>query len=92
MTYTRRILLSLAAVYVLCGWAMAFLPDTSRAAGLLDLVLGVPTMIAVYVWCRAEARRPLTALQACAVFRSATKASTRASSSEGKKPSAMSWR
>lgn len=57
MTYTRRILLSLAAVYVLCGWAMAFLPDTSRAAGLLDFVLGVPTMIAVYVWCRAEARR-----------------------------------
>ena len=57
MTLTRRILLSLAAVYMLCGWAMAFLRDTPRVAGLLDFVLGVATMIAVYVWCRAEARR-----------------------------------
>ena len=57
MPSKKAVLLTLAAVYAVAGVFMGLAVTTAEGARGFDFVLGVVTMICVYVWCRADAQR-----------------------------------
>jgi predicted MFS family arabinose efflux permease len=55
MTRSRKILLSLLAVYVAAGLSTPLFKDLDQMDRVLSFVLGIATMVALYVWCRQDA-------------------------------------
>jgi hypothetical protein len=54
MTQSKRILLSLAAIYAIGGIVLALLPNTLKAERTMNLVMGMATMVIIYIWCRQD--------------------------------------
>lgn len=55
MLPSRKVLLSLVAAYALAGVAIAHQSQVPKIGRAIDFLLGVATVIAIYVWCRVEA-------------------------------------
>jgi len=56
MPSKKAILLTLAAVYGVAGVFVGLAVTTDKAARGFDFLLGVATMVCVYLWCRADAQ------------------------------------
>jgi hypothetical protein len=54
---TKQVLLSLAAVFALAGFAAGLVDRHSRVQGLLEYVIGAAVVAGIYVWCRADMLR-----------------------------------
>jgi hypothetical protein len=48
-------LIWLAVFYFAVGISMALVRDTPRTQNFMSYLLGIPTMAAIYLWCKAEA-------------------------------------
>jgi hypothetical protein len=51
---SRTVLLALAGVYFVGGISLAFVSDSSSNERAFNLVLGIATMVAVYLWCKLK--------------------------------------
>ena len=56
MPTKKAVLLTLAAIYAVAGFLIGLAVTTPKAASGFDFVLGVITMVCVYLWCRADAQ------------------------------------
>ena len=54
---TRRTLVALALAYAVVGAAAGFLRIAPKHERVVDLILNVVTVIAIYSWCRADLLR-----------------------------------
>jgi len=52
---SSTVLILLAFFYFAVGISMALVRDTPRTLNFISYLLGVPTMAAIYLWCKAEA-------------------------------------
>jgi hypothetical protein len=56
MPSKKAVFITLAALYAVSGLLVGLAVTTPKAARGFDFVLGVVTMVCVYVWCRADAQ------------------------------------